>query len=196
MHRTGRQDLPDCRFPLSSQEYSSDRIQFEFIQLPKILKEGTDKKWLQILSAGATLKDLVQIDASKFNKDVYQSGLEILESYTSEKNYPKLQESSNAAARMVADFNYRYNAGRNFALNKIKISENSKLNEQVLHLVGRYPIETIAKYLQYDIQLVNFIVSTALLFEKYEDPTDQNIEEEFQLGKCANTNSESTGSFE
>ena len=46
---------------------SSDFLTVTFKQLPKILQEGTNQKWLQILSTGATPKDLVQIDASKFN---------------------------------------------------------------------------------------------------------------------------------
>ena len=161
----------------------SDCITFTFIQLPKIIEEGTNKKWLQILSAGATPKDLVLIDASKFNEEVYQSALKILESYSSDENYPKLQDCLIATSKFEAELNALYDEGRNQVLNEMTINMNHNLIKNVLNLAGRFPLEEIPKMLSVDIDVVNFIVSTALFWDQYLQknyPTDDNLEEEIQ----------------
>ena len=176
-------EIDSTIFQYLSQAFSPNYIQLKFIQLPKIIEEGTNKKWLQILSAGATPKDLVLIDASKFNEEVYQSALKILESYSSDENYPKLQDCLIATSKFEAELNALYDEGRNQVLNEMKIKMNHNLIRNVLNLAGRFPIEKISEMLTVDITVVNFIVLTHLFWDQYlkkQHPTDQNLEEEIE----------------
>ena len=176
-------DFDPAIFQYLSQAFSPNYIQLKFIQLPKIIEEGTNKKWLQILSAGATPKELVSIDASKFNEGVHQSALTLLESYSSKENYPKLKASFIAASNLEAELNARYDEGRNQVLNEMIIKMNHNLIQNVLNLAGRFPLKEIPTMLSVDIDVVNFIVSTALFWDQYlkkQYPTDENLEEEIQ----------------
>ena len=158
---------------------SYDSINFTFIEIPKILEEGTNSKWLQILCTGATKTDLVLIDGSKFQGEVYQSGLKLLESYALDKNYRKVQVSSNDELEYEEYNNKKYEKGRQMVITKGMIQINCNRINQVLYLAARFPIEKIPEMIELDTDLVNFIISTALFLDnlKAQDLSDKTLEE-------------------
>ena len=166
-----------------SGEILDESLSWTFVQLPKILEEGTNKKWLQILSAGATPKELVSIDASKFNEGVHQSALTLLESYSSKENYPKLKDSFDAALNVERLTKSDFQRGKLETSYPMILLENRRIIQSVLNLAGQFPIKDIPEMLSIDTDVVYFIVLTYIFWKKYlkkQDQTDQTLEEEIK----------------
>ena len=167
----------------NSKKVLSEAFLWTFVQLPKLLKEGTNQKWLQILSAGVPAKRQIQIDASEFTDGVYQSGLKLLEASRSRKQYQRLSNSSFDRMMVKASMDaLNYYGQQDSYIESVNFT-NHNLIQNVLNLAGRFPLKDIPTILSVDIEVVNFIVLTSLFWEQYLQknyPTDDNLEEEIQ----------------
>ena len=164
----------------------TDHNTWTFIQLPKLLEEGTDIKWLQILSAGAINKKLVSIDSSKFNGDAYKSGLKLLESYNESEKYKKLKAPSFYSDMVKDDLLEAYNDGYLDGITLGTIDLNRFFLGVFFDLFEEgTPLQEISNDLTVDTNLINVIISIGQFWDYFShlnisEPTDKIIEEEIR----------------
>ena len=164
-----------------SGEQLSKLISWTYIQLPILFKEGTDNKWLQILSAGSVKGEFVQINPTEFNDNVYKSGISLLNSYTTPLKSQQLKSES----RAISDDKRRESSIRREALEEGR-EEGREEGEQIginrnranlilnLKVKNTYSNEQISELLDIHIDLVNLVIAIADLSQSYLDYCNEN----------------------
>ena len=162
-----------------------DDIALTYIQLPKILHEGTKSSWLKILSSGVNPNYLVACDKSEINGEEELSAFEILQTFTIEKNYKQLEQAFTdellvalqqkaifEMAKITYDETVKEIVEETFA--KDQIDRNKDRVVSIIHMLPKYPIEEISINSQCPIEFVNFVASVASFWYEYCNSNDED----------------------
>lgn len=165
-----------------AREVLRDVISWTYVQLPILRQNGTDNRWLWLMSQGATMEQYIDLDASESASEdpVYNSGVRLLESYTSNGRRAALQ----AEARAIADGERLINTVREegvaigreegVAIGINKAHANSILNLRIKLGMGS---DQIADALGMQPEFVQLVIAIAELSHSYLDYCSEHGEE-------------------
>ena len=154
-------------------------IIWTYIQLPKLRNEGTNNKWLQILSVGAINKRFVEIDSSKFSGNQYKSALSLLESYRDPEKQKILKAEDFAYFKWKSILYDFYCQGKEKGAFESQLNINRNMINSIVNCMknGRKPKE-ISKRLKISDDVVNFVISIIQFWDYFSQLENSEINDE------------------
>ena len=140
------------------------------IQLPKLLEEGTNNQWLQLLAKGIDLNQpFLQIENTNSDSDAFDSGISILNSYTMGKKRKKVSEEAHEifTKQMVAAYH------RKQIIDELDIRSQNQRNDALISVILHFKLnqgyssEGISNLFNIPLNYVNFVFDIAELSQNY-----------------------------
>ena len=144
-------------------------ILWTHIQLPKLVEEGTNNQWLQLLIKGLDFQPFFKFENSNPCSDSFKSGISLLNSYTSGPKGEQVTEEAHQIFTqqvLIATLQKQYKDEIEI---KIQNKENRMFINSIIHFIidKKFSSEKISNILDVPIEFVNFIFDIYELSKNY-----------------------------
>ena len=164
-------------FDSSSTKLLNQDILWTYIQLPKLIEEGTNNnnKWLQLLSTGVNKDIFVHFENTQSFNDNFNSGISLLNSYIHTIKHEKMLEESKAFFEEQVVQALKKELIEKMEIN-CQVERNKMYVNGVLNLKQKegFSNEKISEILNISLDFVNFVMVIVDLSHKYLDFCAEN----------------------